>query len=294
MDDHFIGMLVCEINDGISVLIELRVDLKKNFFLSLIQLRILGSFFFRVEFRDFFIADELNSMTYSLTNFLLLTISKFLFLALFFFWTKKFIKKYELYANNLLLIHLLIFNSFIPCLSLFCDDDNDNKIENPNPQASIYFALIGVAAPWSRFLQCLRRYKDTRQSFPHFANSLKYFATIISILLSFAYRLTKNNNDYSSLKYLYIFSQTISSAYSFFWDIKMDWSLFDINSVNYLLRDELFYKYNSLYYFAILTDLFLRFDWILALMADRYYKNYFEINFLVFIISFGEILRLGE
>ncbi|CAJ0840592.1 15316_t:CDS:10 [Entrophospora sp. SA101] len=150
---------------------------QENFVWILTVSRILGSFFFRVEFRDFFIADELNSITYSLSNLLLLI-----------------------------------------------------TIKIPNPQTSIYFALIGVAAPWFRFLQCLRRYKDTRQPFPHFVNSLKYFTTIISIILSFAYRLTKNNSDYSSLKYLYIFSQVISSTYGFLWDIKMDWSLFDINS----------------------------------------------------------------
>ncbi|CAJ0763904.1 8381_t:CDS:10, partial [Entrophospora sp. SA101] len=65
----------------------------------------------------------------------------------------------------------ILFKSLVLAKSNSNEYDDDT-LKIPNPQTSIYFALIGVAAPWFRFLQCLRRYKDTRQPFPHFVNSL--------------------------------------------------------------------------------------------------------------------------
>ncbi len=37
---------------------------------------------------------------------------------------------------------------------------------------------------WCRFMQCLRRYRDTREAFPHLVNAGKYSTTFFVVLFS--------------------------------------------------------------------------------------------------------------
>ena len=58
----------------------------------------------------------------------------------------------------------------------------------------------------------------------------------------------------------------ISSVYTYTWDVKMDWGLFDSNaSKEYkCLREEIVYSTPKYYYFAIIEDFILRFGWTLS------------------------------
>jgi hypothetical protein len=52
--------------------------------------------------------------------------------------------------------------------------------------------FLTVLPPIWRFLQCIRRYRDTRNAFPHLANCGKYAATILTgVALSF-YRIERS------------------------------------------------------------------------------------------------------
>ena len=86
--------------------------------------------------------------------------------------------------------------------------------------------------------------------------------------------------------FLWLFTQAFASIYTFSWDVKMDWSLFELQSMNYLLRDELSLKHHAIYYYAIISDGILRFSWVLLLIVP---SNYTLCT--VFVISFGEMLR---
>lgn len=37
---------------------------------------------------------------------------------------------------------------------------------------------------WLRFAQCLRRYRDTKETFPHIINAVKYSTTFFVIIFS--------------------------------------------------------------------------------------------------------------
>ncbi|KAF0462461.1 Xenotropic and polytropic retrovirus receptor 1 [Gigaspora margarita] len=190
--------------------------------------RIIGSFWFGVEFRDFFIADVLNSLSYT----------------------------------------------FVAMQLSFCYPLN----ENDQCSHSVYFLGVSknIAAPFLssipamlRIAQCLRRLWDTREMI-HFNNTLKYLSTIISTVL---FWFLLKDVDNMLIKGIWIASQTISSIYTFIWDVKMDWSLLEIHSSNYLLRDELGYKNPNLYRAAILINMLLRFSWVMILFSndDKYY-----------------------
>ena len=94
------------------------------------------------------------------------------------------------------------------------------------------------------------------------------------------------STNYNVTKSLWIGSQTFSSIYTFIWDILMDWSLLQLDSKNWLLRDELSFEHHSVYYFAIVSDGLLKFSWIMSLVIPSRY-----VKIISFAIAFGEILR---
>lgn len=131
--------------------------------------------------------------------------------------------------------------------------------------------LVAMLPAWFRFAQCIRRYRDTREAFPHLFNALKYstsFFVVIFSSLSFVTglfttvskticysktvyssfvffilsgsHLGSTNNPYF---YLWIIASIISSCYAYTWDIKMDWGLFEMKSKDYpFLREETVYS----------------------------------------------------
>ena len=111
---------------------------------------------------------------------------------------------------------------------------------NPGQCNSTHSRLLGffstIPGIW-RALQCLRRYYDTRNAFPHLVNCGKYTFTILFYMSLSLYRIDKND----SLKALFITFATINSIYCCkstcyppfsccsltsiaIWDLAMDWS----------------------------------------------------------------------
>lgn len=44
--------------------------------------------------------------------------------------------------------------------------------------------MVAMLPAWFRFAQCIRRYRDTRESFPHLANALKYSTSFFVVIFS--------------------------------------------------------------------------------------------------------------
>ncbi|CAG8587103.1 417_t:CDS:2, partial [Dentiscutata heterogama] len=205
--------------------------------------RIIASFWFGIEFRDFFIADVLNSLSYT-------------FVAI-----------------------QLSFCYPLDGFKTLCTDSSYFSAISTNLTAPF---LSSIPA-WLRIAQCLKRLWDTREII-HMINALKYASTILSMVLFWSMLRDSNNG---LLKGCWIISQIFSSTYTFIWDVKMDWSLLQIHSSNYLLRDELGYKNPDLYRVAIVINLFLRFSWVLILFSSGN-KYYYVVGI---IMAFLEILR---
>lgn len=73
-----------------------------------------------------------------------------------------------------------------------------------------------------RALQCLRRYHDTRDVFPHLVNCGKYGFTILSGMALSLFRIERT----TEMMALYIVFASINSIYCSIWDVIMDWSKF--------------------------------------------------------------------
>lgn len=105
--------------------------------------------------------------------------------------------------------------------------------------------LVNCIPAWMRFAQCLRRYYDTKEAFPHLVNAGKYATTFLVVLFATLRNLYKD--DYSKVDnpytYMWIASQVLSSTYAYTWDIKMDWGLLDKSAgENKFLREEIVYS----------------------------------------------------
>jgi len=82
----------------------------------------------------------------------------------------------------------------------------------------------------------------------------------------------------------------VNSVYSYIWDIKMDWGLFDKNAgENKFLREEVVYSSNGYYYFAVIEDLILRFGWTLSLSLTE--SGYIHSDLMVTILAPLEVFR---
>lgn len=60
--------------------------------------------------------------------------------------------------------------------------------------------FVACLPAWFRFMQCLRRYRDSREAFPHLANAAKYATTFFVITFSFLNLQYASESDGKNLK----------------------------------------------------------------------------------------------
>ncbi|MED6262504.1 Xenotropic and polytropic retrovirus receptor 1, partial [Ataeniobius toweri] len=116
--------------------------------------RVFTAPFHRVEFADFWLADQLNSLVFVLMDLE--------YLICFYI--------FELQWSN--------------SKGLLPKDPNDNICH------SYWYglrAIIQCLPAWLRFIQCLRRYRDTKRAFPHLVNAGKYSTTFFVVTFAALY-----------------------------------------------------------------------------------------------------------
>ncbi|TPX24037.1 hypothetical protein DIZ76_013380 [Coccidioides immitis] len=145
--------------------------------------------------------------------------------------------------------------------------------------------LTTVPSIW-RALQCLRRYRDTRNWFPHIVNLGKYSFSIMYYMTLSLYRV----NKVESLRATFIAFALVNAIYSSIWDVAMDWSLGNPFSKNPLLRDFLGFRKRWIYYAAMVVDPILRFNWIFYAIFTHDLQH---SAILSFIVSLSEVCRRG-
>jgi len=137
-----------------------------------------------------------------------------------------------------------------------------------------------------RFMQCLRKYSDTGDKFPHLVNAAKYMSTIITmVILLLSHWFLLDWNTY------YVIGYFISTIYSYIWDLTMDWGLLRSSTRNFLLREKILFppKY---YYFAMITNFILRFTWVLTLFTNSFLYTVQVYNHLfLFFLGLAEAYR---
>uniref|UniRef100_A0A8D8XEH9 Xenotropic and polytropic retrovirus receptor 1 n=1 Tax=Cacopsylla melanoneura TaxID=428564 RepID=A0A8D8XEH9_9HEMI len=224
-----------------------------RFWLLRVTGRMVAAPFFHVGFADFWLADQLNSLTVALLDF----------------------------------YYLICFYS-----------NNDSLAEPMNqeftPFQSMLSPVMSCVPAWIRFMQCLRRYRDSKEAFPHLANAGKYSTTFFVVVFAYLFKMYKVNDQSvtdNPFFYPWLAASIVSSIYSYVWDIKMDWGLFDKNAPpdNPFLREETVYSSTGFYYFAILEDLTLRFSWLCSFFLVHY--GNFDADTLLCLTGPLEVFR---
>ncbi|VDK81198.1 unnamed protein product [Onchocerca ochengi] len=153
--------------------------------------------------------------------------------------------------------------------------------------------LVSVLPATIRFMQCLRRFRDTGNAHPHLINAGKYSTTYLVVFFkSLNHWAEKTDPTATSIFfYLWIAAYIFSFAYTFLWDIFMDWGLIDPMAPkdSPFLREEMIYGSKWYYYGAIVEDFILRLSWVLNISLGEAWTM--ESDLLTCITAPLEVFR---
>ncbi|XP_038892178.1 phosphate transporter PHO1 homolog 10-like [Benincasa hispida] len=146
--------------------------------------------------------------------------------------------------------------------------------------------IIAVIPFWLRFLQCIRRLLEEKDSM-HGYNALKYLSTIVAVLIRTACELRKG----VTWMVLALISSAVAVLMNTYWDIVVDWGLLQKHSKNKYLRDRLLVSNKSAYFAAMILNILLRIAWIQLVLAFN--LRSFQKVAATALISCLEIIRRG-
>ncbi|MFH4977132.1 hypothetical protein AB6A40_003841 [Gnathostoma spinigerum] len=154
-------------------------------------------------------------------------------------------------------------------------------------------AFVSIIPCTVRFLQCLRRFRDSGHAHPHLTNAGKYFTTyLVVIFKSLNHYMERIDSTSTSLFfYFWIASYILSFTYTFLWDVFMDWGLIDPRAPKEspFLREEMIYGSKWYYYGAIIEDFILRLSWVLNVSLGEAWT--LDSDVLICITAPFEIFR---
>ncbi|KAK5993600.1 Protein SYG1-like protein [Cladobotryum mycophilum] len=154
---------------------------------------------------------------------------------------------------------------------------------------STHSRLLGfftTVPPIWRFLQCIRRYRDTGNIFPHLVNCGKYSMSILASVFLSVYRIHRSDSNLA----LFITFNIINGAYCALWDLFMDFSLVQPQSRHFYLRDITAFKRRWVYYIIMIVDPILRFSWIFYAIFTHDAQHSTIVSFMVGLM---EVARRG-
>ncbi|KAI0077380.1 EXS-domain-containing protein [Panus rudis PR-1116 ss-1] len=148
---------------------------------------------------------------------------------------------------------------FVACAYSHGLEENWQRCTSRNRLWGVPFVLASLPL-LVRAVQSVKRWFDSRLV-THLINGGKYATGIIYYLCYFIWR-NQGAGRGGSFAAWCLFG-TIYSSYAAAWDLLMDWSFLRPHVYPPFLRSELLYR-NAvpMYYFAIITNIFIRFIWV--------------------------------
>lgn len=121
---------------------------------------------------------------------------------------------------------------------------------------------------------------------PHIINSGKYFSSILIQLCN----IFKDKGDTQFT--IFVTVSILSTLYCYAWDLYMDWGLLRSKEPGRrFLRPKTMYPV-GFYYYAMISNFFLRFFWVLSLLPASDFDQWFnEAQGMLFILTVAEGFR---
>ncbi|XP_004232204.1 phosphate transporter PHO1 homolog 3 [Solanum lycopersicum] len=151
----------------------------------------------------------------------------------------------------------------------------------------ILYIVVAIIPFWSRFIQCLRRLFEERDSMQGL-NSLKYFSTIVALVMRTLY----SQKGGTFWRVMAASTSGVTTVANTYWDLVIDWGLLQRNSKNPWLRDKLLVPHKIVYFVAIVLDIILRLVWMQLVLDIKQLSFLHEKAFLA-VVACLEILRRG-
>ncbi|GAM22726.1 hypothetical protein SAMD00019534_059010, partial [Acytostelium subglobosum LB1] len=160
-----------------------------------------------------------------------------------------------------------------------------------NETINLAFPLLNGLPYYFRVMQCVRRYYETRQFFPHMTSAIRSIISIIILVLSYLTLIT-TCREWSPLMITWFLVNSIGSMYKWYADVAVDWGFFLDYSKNkaFPLREKLYFKRKWIYYIAIVTDLMFRYMWLLVFLIRKNTQHRLDHPLFLFFYSMGELV----
>ncbi|KAG5522414.1 hypothetical protein RHGRI_034558 [Rhododendron griersonianum] len=149
-----------------------------------------------------------------------------------------------------------------------------------------FFFIVAAVPYWIRLLQCLRRLYEERDPRERF-NGLKYLSAIVAVCMRTADTLNRGG-CWNLLAWI---ASVIAVIFGTYWDLVVDWGLFQKNSKNRWLRDKLLVPHKSVYFAAMVLNVLLRLVWMQTVL--NFSVPFFHIQTLTALVAVLEIIRRG-
>jgi hypothetical protein len=146
--------------------------------------------------------------------------------------------------------------SFAVCI-LSCKECKEYNYLGNCFRTHVYAYLLQVIPYLLRVIQAFNVVYFKKQYWPHMANGFRFLTSSITITMSFLY-----SNRYIDSMYYYISFAIATYCYNIFWDFYVSWKVLRPKAKYFLIRDRITYP-QWFYYYAILSNLFLRASWTL-------------------------------
>ncbi len=149
--------------------------------------------------------------------------------------------------------------------------------------------VVAVSICSVRMVQCMRQGYDKGSYFCEleFLNTIKYAFSLITLTLSFLWKAGDN-----TIFNVWIVFACLSTLYSYIWDLKVDWALFEKNSPHRFLRKNLCYPYQA-YYVIIVVNFLLRIVWVGTLSQSIANNAFGSPQIFSLVTGVLEIFRRG-
>ncbi|KAK1922100.1 EXS-domain-containing protein [Papiliotrema laurentii] len=131
------------------------------------------------------------------------------------------------------------------------------------------YALLLCLPALVRLIQCVKRWHDSRLAI-HLINAGKYLISIVQLCLFVLWRARGRSTSNASF-IVWVLVSTATSVYTSAWDLIVDWSLFRPQSG--LLRHDRGYSSRYVYYFAMASNVLIRFIWVWYIPDAKQYPN---------------------
>eukprot|EP00127_Corallochytrium_limacisporum_P001567 Clim_evm20s66 gene=Clim_evmTU20s66 len=198
------------------------------------------------------------------------------------------------FLTSMVKIFALLLNAF---LYVFTGHYRRHKHTGYQIVSIPWLVTLLVALPlWFRFMQCLRRYYDTGKRWPNLPNAVKYALSLCVILYGqFHPEYSAASSSWNNIYRLaWMGLMIISTLYSFWWDINVDWGLrlrFSRKTVLTISRGSMFGA-GWRYLLATIADFILRFFWTMSLIPNTLNPFFYSNSQVVpLLYAFMELLR---